>query len=225
MIEQIQIADFTLSSTTQVFSINLQNEGAFKLIRGMTFYVANAGVTLSWGFSATSSAVTTVVGVNAPGVSPSFPGLVTSKVVTNDSMVGTTNAYLCFSITGTVGNTVQVVVTYYDFNGFANPTHSLLSGNVAISGSASLVYGTTPKLEVIKSLWLSAPEGQTINYEIAIVAGINSRVAEGTIVSSSSNVLPASLGIWLPNNTYSISVINMGTSTAAVNYYLTGIGR
>lgn len=227
MIEKIQIINFEQSTgTAENFSISLGNEGSFKLIRSMIITSDTESSTVVWGFSATPDGVDDVDIVGVNGLNGPLWAGVPNSVIDNTSMTGTTHAYMRFSVTHAIGAVLELVITYYSFEGLTSPTTSIVTGSIDAANSATITYGTSPQLEIIKSLWVSPSLTGVVTGSIQLVnASGQSNVNLINLNNRCANAIPSSFGIWIPDNTTSILIGNADTSTSAMTYYLTGIGR
>lgn len=234
MIEQVAAVSFTASSSgAENFSIDLGAEGSFKLINAMTFFALNTDATVIWGFSPTPDGLSdvTVVGVNAPGYTNVIDNNELATVIDNQSMTGTIHRYLRFSITQDAGDQFNVYVTYYSFAGFTNPPISILSGSITPNNFALINYATSPHLQVVKSIWISAPMGITTPVQgdvfITQTPAIGSGAYLGTnrLTGSCANAVSGSLSFWIPSTAISAQILNVDGSGGAMTYYVTSVGR
>ena len=229
MIEKVAAVSFTGSgSGIQLFSVDLGAEGSFKLIRAMTFFGVDTDFSITWGFSAAPDGGMTTVGVNAPNYSNTIENNVLIKVVDENSMVGTNHRYMLFSLSLDSSDQVGIYIAYYSFEGFTNPNVSIQSGTIAPNSFEVINYATSPQLQVVKSIWLSAPLEVSPpvfgNVFIAQVPAVGSGAYIGS-VNLQGSCASAVYGLWLPNNNLSLQISNDSASPAGLTYYVTSIGR
>jgi len=227
MIEKIQIANFLQTVfSAQNFSINIGNEGSFKLIRSIIVNTDAGSASFVWGFSASSDGTETIDVAGVNGVNGPVTANTPTNIVDDTSMIGTNHAYAIFTVTQQIESTLDVIISYYSFQGLTPPSTNILNGTIAVSASQPIQYGTTPKLEVVKSLWISPALGGAVSGTVELVSESGqSSVSIINLNNKCGNMIPSSYGIWLPDNTQRIIIENSDSSNTPMTYYFTGIGR